>query len=319
MEEHASAGARLISRLSGLAARRRAPQSPARRRALLGAAGIVLAVGLAVAVRSFPKVDRDPRWWLLGIVGVLGPLVTAALNGAEYMVQARLVGLRVPFGRAIRVSILASAANLLPLPGSVVVRTGALTSGGAGLRKAVWATFAVGVVWIGATGLIAGSFQIFTDVRWVGLGVAVVGVVLLAIAASMLRRNLDACEWRGLFARAVAVEASLTLVGGLRFLGVLVGFGFSVAPSQAVALTLAGVIATASGVFPGGIGIREALAAAVSPLVGLPAAVGLVAAAADRVAGLAILAAMTGVLVARGEAAAIAHDPLDLPPSPHED
>ena len=51
------------------------------------------------------------RWWLLAITCVIGPLPTVALNGAEYIAQARIVGVQVPFLEGIRVSILATAAT----------------------------------------------------------------------------------------------------------------------------------------------------------------------------------------------------------------
>jgi uncharacterized membrane protein YbhN (UPF0104 family) len=70
--------------------------------------------------------------------------------------------------------------------------------------------------------------------------------------------------------------------------------------AQALALSLAGSLGSAVGFLPAGLGVREVLAAGIGPLVGLPAAVSLVATAVDRVLGLVVLAAIAAVLVATG-------------------
>ena len=57
------------------------------------------------------------------------------------------------------------------------------------------------------------------------------------------------------------------------------------------------MLATASVVFPGGLGIREALAGGFSAAAGLPAAVGIAAAALDR-AGVTAMYAIDAALLA---------------------
>jgi hypothetical protein len=78
---------------------------------------------------------------------------------------------------------------------------------------------------------------------------------------------------------------------------VLLALDLDVSVGQAVALTLSGVIAAATGIFPAGLGIREAVAAGIASAVSLPAAVGFVATAADRIAGLLVLAVASAVVL----------------------
>jgi uncharacterized membrane protein YbhN (UPF0104 family) len=89
-------------------------------------------------------------------------------------------------------------------------------------------------------------------------------------------------------------------VAGGRLLLTLWGLGYSASVTQGVALSLAGSLGSAVGFLPAGLGVRELLAAGIGPIVGLPAAVSLVATAVDRVLGLVVLAAITAVLVATG-------------------
>lgn len=64
---------------------------------------------------------------------------------------------------------------------------------------------------------------------------------------------------------------------------------------------IAAVSAAAIGFLPAGLGAREAIAALLSPIVGIQAAVGLVITAVDRIVNLIVLLAFAGVvtLVAR--------------------
>lgn len=95
----------------------------------------------------------------------------------------------------------------------------------------------------------------------------------------------------------------MTTVAGLRFFFVLVAFGFDVSIGQALALATSGILATAVGIVPGGLGLRELLAGAFAPLVALSASVGVLAAIVNRIAGMVGLMAVSAVLtvVSRAE------------------
>jgi hypothetical protein len=271
--------------------------SPRVQRTLLAVALVVFVTMAVVAIASFPDdLDPHPRWWLLVAVGVGGPLATVVLNGLEYTQQGRLVGRTIALRSALRVSVLGTAANLLPIPGSVIVRTGALAEGEVGVKRAAASTATVGVAWLGASALVAGALQPFAGRTWLGVVLVVIGTALLGSTWMLVQRS-QASDPGSLFTSIVAVEIGTVVIGALRLFGFIAGLGLDVNAAQVVGLTLAGVLASATGVFPAGIGIREGLIAAASPLLDLPAAVGLLAAAADRLAGLVMLAVLTTLLV----------------------
>ena len=60
---------------------------------------------------------------------------------------------------------------------------------------------------------------------------------------------------------------------------------------------MATVAASAIGIFPGGLGIRELLSGLIAPAVGLPASVGLIGTSVERVVGLATLSVMAVVVL----------------------
>ena len=89
----------------------------------------------------------------------------------------------------------------------------------------------------------------------------------------------------------------------LRFLLVAAALRFDVTFPQTSALVIASVSAAAIGFLPAGLGAREGLAALLSPIVGIPAAVGLVVTAVDRVVNLVVLSMLSVIvtLVARNQ------------------
>jgi uncharacterized membrane protein YbhN (UPF0104 family) len=278
-----AAGARFVTFVSKWLERRGRRPSARTERVLLAIA-IAVFVGITVAAyRSLPETGKPVRWIPLVLVIALGVPATVILNAAEYKVSARILGHDVRFLQAVRIGILASTANQLPIPGSVVVRVQALKQLGSTYKEASSATAIVGLVWIGMTGVLAGSLLLPSGDPLLGLGLLLGGILSLVLSLLLLVLRVDAGASRGLMLKAINVEIGSVLVTAFRLYTILFALGFTVSFPQALALTTSVVVASATAFFPAGLGMRELLAAGVSRLVDLPAAVGVVASAIDRV------------------------------------
>jgi hypothetical protein len=99
--------------------------------------------------------------------------------------------------------------------------------------------------------------------------------------------------------RLLAIEVGAVTVGALRLVVIGAGLGGGIGFGQAAGLGLANIVAAAAGIFPGGLGLREALSALLAPILDLPAAVGAVAASFDRLLGLPVVIAAALVLARR--------------------
>lgn len=290
------AAARVATVARGLVARRQF--TPAQQRGILVVSAAAFVVATVVAARNLPPIDGEIRWFAFALVGLLGVPATLWNNGAEFGVIARLTGYRVAPLQRLRIAAIGTAANLLPIPGSILVRGETLRRRGAPLRSVGWATAMTALLWMGCTALVAGGLvAALSSNRAVGLATAAVGAVLCGGAgASVLRR--DGLDRRPLvLAHIVAVELASIGIGGLRLWGVLYGIGYDAGIDEAVALTVAGVITSAVGFAPGGLGVRELAAAAISPVVGLSPAVGLLAASVNRLIELAVLSPVSIALM----------------------
>jgi phosphomannomutase len=270
--------------------------TPSRRR-IAYLVALALFVGSTVAGwRALPADRGDVDWALVAITAVL-VLPGAIVNAEEYRISARVVGQSVAMLAALRVSVIGAAVNLLPIPGSVIVRTAALARGGSTTTQAVASTLAVGLAYIGVALVIVAGVQMGAVPAQAGV-LLVLGVGLVAAAALLIRRMAPARTTARLVLDLVVVEALSVAVKAARLLLTIQALGFDVDVAQATSLSMATVAGSAIGIFPGGLGIRELLSGLIAPAVDLPAAVGLVGTAFERVISLAALSAIAGVVLA---------------------
>ena len=285
---------RLPAPLRRLAELRSWASTPARRRVAYLVAVALFAGSTVAAWRALPS-DRGGIDWALVALAAALVLPGALVNAEEYRVSARIVGQQVALPAALRVSVVAAAFNLLPIPGSVLVRTRALAKGGSTTAHAVTSTLAVGVAYIAVALVIVAAVQVGAAPVQAGV-LLVVGIAMLAGAAVLVRR-LAGQPMGAVLRRLVAVEAVSVLVKAVRLYLTIRALGFDPSIAQATSLSMATVAASAIGIFPGGLGIRELLSGLIAPAVDLPASVGLVGTSMDRVIGLATLSVLAGVVL----------------------
>jgi hypothetical protein len=291
---------RVVATLSAWARRLAAARSgsePERARAMLAVAAVVFVLASVLGLRSLPEVGTDVLIWPLVVLALVGVPLTVAVNGWEYAVIAHVLRHRVRVMDAARISVLSTAANLLPIPGAMLVRARALKGLGTGFGKALSVTVLMGVCRVGVAGALAGGLQLVFADGGPGAAVAGGGMVVLGGFWWALRRDPAAASDPAVLLEVLGVQAGAVGVGALRLWVVLHALGYDASVTQAVALSVASVLASVLGFFPAGLGVRELLAAVIAPVVGLPAAVGLVVTAVDRVIGLAVFAALTTVLM----------------------
>lgn len=258
----------------------------------------IFVVGGWIALRRAQVDFAELDFGALAVLAVVGVPLTIAGKALEYRLSARVVGIFPSIGESLRVSIYSTAANLLPLPGSVVVRVGALKLSGARTKTAVGTTAYVGVVWLGVASLLAGLASLGRPV--VGTVLLGGGVAGLTVAGLFLRRVVaQGGLRRRLMAATIGIEAASISAAAFRIALALRALGVTGGASQGFVLALSGALASSLGVFPGGLGIRELVAAGLGPLVNVAPAAAYLAAAVDRTIGIFVHGAIALVLSVR--------------------
>lgn len=253
-------------------------------------------IGGALSVRSLDLQNARIQIWPLVVVAFAGVPAAALLTAREYHLSTRSAGLEVSFVDALRTSITATAANLLPLPGGAIVRVAELTRSGSSPLMAAGITAAMGMIWIGTAGFAAAIALLFVN-NPVAAGLfALGGAGFLALGWPAFRGGRGGSA---LFRATVLVELASVAVDAARLWLVFRGIGITLSPAEPTVISLSNVLASAVGIFPGGLGLREALAAALAPLVSVDSGLAFMTTAINRFVAIIVQAPLLLGLVAR--------------------
>ena len=279
----------MISALRSLLERRAQPLPDHIRRPVLGLTTVGLIAAVLWAWRTADFAVSDLRWGPVIALALIAAPASLVLKAAEFIVAARIAGQSPTRRTAAETAVVSAAANLLPLPGALLVTVRALSEGGVSFGGAVAASAIPGLAWLGATGLVGGTAIVAEGAVLLGIAVIAAGAVALAGAASMFAATAPANGRIRLGAAVLVVEIAWLLTSGLRFVLAAAAIGLDLTFTQALVLSVAGAASVAIGFVPGGLGVREALIAALSPLIGLDVDAGLILGVVDRVVWLAVL------------------------------
>lgn len=278
------------------AALERRPSDEGGRRGAMAVAVVLLVAGTALALRGLDGRDLELRLGVLAWAMAVGHAATVVTNAAEFVVAGRLVGQRWGMVAATRIAVLASAANVLPVPGGALVRYRALRGAGAAAGAAVGVNLVVAGVWLAVSLLAAGVLQAGAGEAALGGGAVAAGVVAgTASLVAMVRLDAGRLGAPGVARMLVAlagVELLNVLAVALRLGGAMAALGFTASAADAVAVSVSATLAALLGVFPGGLGARELMAGGIGGLVGTGAAATTLASVVDRVVHLGVLAAL---------------------------
>ena len=290
----------LSDRLRGVAERLAGFPSPRVQRLLLA---VVVPVMVVIAVLSYRSLRLDLStvgWGSLALAGLLGGPVSATVTAWEFQTSAAAMGHRVGLWAALRVTMIATALNYLPGHGGALWRVQQLRRMGSGYGRATTITVTLALVWLGLTAVAAGGLLVGHDRAVAAWGFTGLGIAGLLAAGVLLRRHHPgrraATRWG---ARIVVVETCSIAVSVGRLFLVLHALGHQSGITPAVVLALAAILASATGILRGGLGLRELLAGTFAPLVGLPVALGFLASAVDGLVGTFALVPLALLLYAR--------------------
>lgn len=260
---------------------------------------IFFTVGIGVSIYYQPNILNNLKYIPFLILLFAAIPTTIMLNSFEFILSARLIDQRIPVLKAVEITIIGSAANMLPLPGSTVVRVAALTAGGAKLKDGILATALVALVWFGVAFAYGGSWLFVSGSTLIGSAAVTIGLAFLlfyfSAAFGMMRR------WKEPVLISVN-KLALVLIDAIRIYLCLMALGIDAVFAQASVLTISGVLGSAVSIVPAGLGLREAVSGAIAPLIALAVSAAYLATSLNRLADLAIIATTAAFLGWRGGA-----------------
>src|SRR5262249_20744079 len=147
-------------------------------------------------------------WLAIAILFFVAAPITLILKMFEYDAAARLVGMRARPRAALDVAVVSSAANLLPLPGSLLVTAHSLSVRGATYGEAAVASTIPSLSWLTISLLIGGVCVVIAGSSFVGAALALGGAVLAGVTIVMFHRSAPAHGRLLLGLRILVIETS---------------------------------------------------------------------------------------------------------------
>lgn len=276
-------------RFVGAVRRLRGHRDPRARLAVAALAVVGLAVGAILAARALPD-GTDVTWWPVVVLAAAGGPWVLVLTTLEVRLTARIVGVHLTVPSAARTALIGTSANLLPVPGAAFVRLVALRDAGVKAARAGLAVTATGIGWV-AVSLLAAGVALVPSPRAVPFLAAAAGAG--AAFAVLLHRARPVSALPRIALRVVALESLFVATTAARFAICLYALDAGAGADRALVLALSTALAAAVGMFPSGLGLREAIATGLGPVASVPASVALVAAVLDRLAAFAGLAVLS--------------------------
>jgi uncharacterized membrane protein YbhN (UPF0104 family) len=186
-------------------------------------------------------------------------------------------GVRIPLRQATVTACYAVLAEALPIPGGVIVRSGALMAEGLGLVRSVALVTANSLLWI-ALAAVGAAIAIIPYSSIGGLSMlAIGGAGLVAVLAWLV---WTAGPW--IAAYSLAHRAAGIVLLALRLFLAFQAIGVSLPFIKAFPVTLAMVVGAAASITPAGLGISETLGALIASVVQVAPAAAFIAVGLDR-------------------------------------
>jgi len=259
---------------------------PKLKRNILLLAVFLFAGGIILSIYHQPDIFLNLDWRPIAFLIAACVPATILLNALEFGISARLIDRSVSIGKALEVTVIGSAANMLPLPGAALTRVLGLKAAGGGYKEGAAVTGLIAFVWLGIALFVSGAALCLLGT--VALGSVAMGIGALVTVFTVMAMGRITQNWPLSFLVAI-IKIVFVALDGLRIYLCLLGLGIGASYLQAMVLVVGGVVGSAVSIVPAGLGVREAVSAGLAPIVGLAASAGFIAATLNRLLGMLVL------------------------------
>lgn len=252
--------------------------SQARQKAIVFCFATLFVVGVAYSYIALDLKATDINAPALLMVACFIP-ASIIFNSIELQLCAKVANQDLGFGRALGYSSIATIANLLPIPASILIRGGALVSSGAKIAQAGQIIVAAAAMWLVMAIGISGFFLTF---GWTAAAITIFSVVLVVlISVWIAKRSSLATAMSFISVRAVML---FILVARLYFC--FIAINAAIGLEEAAIYSVAGIAGTAVAIVPAGLGIAEGFGALIAEAAGSDPAAAFLALGLNRILGL---------------------------------
>ncbi len=205
--------------------------------------------------------------------------VSIIFNGVELQLCAKVANQNLGFGKALGYGSMATIANLLPVPASILIRGGALVSSGANMAQAGRIIVAAAAMWLV---MALGISGFFLTTGWIAGIIMLLSVILVFVIFFWIAQRSSI----GTAVSFIGVRAIMLLVLIARLYFCFIAINAAIAFEEAAIYSVAGIAGTAVAIVPAGLGIAEGFGAVIAEAAGSDPAAAFLALGLNRILGL---------------------------------
>lgn len=248
------------------------------RRAIVITAATFLLIGIYISLHSLSLSLSDVDFFWI-VAALLTLPVSIWLNAAELSLCAKAVGRPISIASAAFFSSLATISNLLPLPGSLLVRGGVLTSNGSSIRETSYILGAAAFLWLAiALVVTAAAMPPSIEAKFI----LCLSLFFTIIIVADISYRVSIAIGAGFF----IIRAAMIIILIIRINFCFLALGVSISIKDSSIFSLAGIIGSGMAIVPGGIGITEGVGAVLAHANGTSSAAAFLALSMNRLIGL---------------------------------
>lgn len=259
---------------------------------------VILGAGAVLSVNALDlRLSELSLGYLLLNFLVLSPLILL-VAGVTLQLSARALGLHLSLPAAVGTAAAANVAEMLPLPGGAMVRAAALMQVGAGVRDSATIITLTALLTL-SMAVALSAFALAMLGHPVGWWLAAGSCVGAAAVTAWLYRSVPL----GLLTAIVAIRFVTLGVSMCRLAVSFATIGIAAGMAQAALFTVATSLGSAVAIVPAGLGVNEAIAAALATLVATSSAAAFLAVGLNRAVDLTAGAIISALFSLRKNAA----------------
>lgn len=263
------------------------------RRALMLAGFSIFLAGMALSLYSVRDQDISLSIIHCILIAALITPLTILVSSVQLTILASSIKNPISLPGSAQITLAAMASNMLPIPGAIMIKTVAIAKTPADLKRSALINGVSAVQWIGASMLVLGVMG--ESLIPIAPRMAMLIAAALLIAACLYIWLRDQLGIRLYFA-LLATQPVLVGIEISMYLLAFKAIGLEIHLAEATLYSCATIVGSLAGIIPGGIGVREAVAALLAEAIAQPANAAFLATAIGRIMTTGGLATITAVL-----------------------
>jgi hypothetical protein len=251
--------------------------------------------GIYISYLQQPTVFNNLNWLYVAVIYVLILPVVTLINALRFRFTAEAFGIHYSLSRSLSISIFSTVANMLPLPGGLMVRMANLKNDSNTYQNTALVSLYVSIVSALVTILLATvGYAVFSP-GVTTIALCCFAIFLLATCVYLLRRT----TLQDVLLHLSLVEVFSTVFDAIRTYLCFIIINSLIQWDQSLVLTIASVVGSAVSLVPAGLGVQEGAGALIATQIAILPSSAFIALALNRAIGLSYYLLLTIPLSAR--------------------